>query len=124
MPTDIRIVHAHEFIKVTAEGQLDFDETKKMLVECASASAPPTEYDIVLDTRRAHVQLSATELWYLAAELSNLRKPTSRRAAVLCPLRDFDTAAFFALCAQNRGFRVEAFTSFEDAMEWLMANGT
>ncbi|HVN33049.1 MAG TPA: hypothetical protein VMT45_13795 [Thermoanaerobaculaceae bacterium] len=124
MPTDIRIVHAHEFVKVTAEGQIDSGETKRMLVECASASAPPTQYDMVLDTRRAHVRLSATEVWYLAAELSNLPKPTPRRTAVLCPLKDFDTAAFFALCAQNRGLRIEAFTSFEDAMEWLVANGT
>jgi hypothetical protein len=35
-------------------------------------------------------------------------------------LEQFDYAGFFALCAQNRGFQVSAFTSFEDAIEWLI----
>jgi hypothetical protein len=40
---------------------------------------------------------------------------------VLCPLEKFDNARFFALCAENRGVNVHAFTSYEDAMEWLIA---
>lgn len=31
----------------------------------------------------------------------------------------FDQARFFALCAENQGFNVQAFTSYEEAMEWL-----
>jgi hypothetical protein len=63
--------------------------------------------------------LSITDLWYLAAELSKLRQAFSRKTAVLCPPERFDFAGFFALAAQNRGFRVGAFTSFEEAMTWL-----
>ncbi len=77
-----------------------------------------------MDTRKAQVEKSVSDLWYLAAELNNLRKAFSRRTAVLCPLEGFDHAGFFALCAQNRGLRVMAFTSFEDAIEWLITNGT
>ena len=29
---------------------------------------------------------------------------------------------FLALCAENKGFNIQAFTSYEDAMEWLIAN--
>lgn len=68
--------------------------------------------------------MSVIDLWYLAAELSNLHKAFSRKTAVLCPLEQFDHAGFFALCAQNRGLQVRAFTSFEDAIEWLIAKGT
>ena len=93
-------------------------------MEIASASAPSVDYEIILDTRKAQSEMSITDLWYLAAELSNLRKAFSRKTAVLCPLERFDHAGFFALCAQNRGFHVSAFTSFEDAIEWLIANGT
>jgi hypothetical protein len=39
---------------------------------------------------------------------------------VLCPLERFDHSRFFALCAENRGFDVRAFVSYEDAMEWLI----
>ncbi len=41
----------------------------------------------------------------------------------MCNLSGSGQAAFFALCAQNRGFRVSAFTTFEEAIEWLSADG-
>jgi hypothetical protein len=85
------------------------------------ASGPLVDYDIILDTRKAQSELSANDLWYLAAELGEHREAFSRKAAILCPLERFDQAEFFALCAHNRGFQVNAFTSFGDAMEWLIA---
>jgi len=123
MSTNIRIIHAHDFIKATPEGQLDFDTSKKLLIEIATASASSSDYEIILDPRKADVEMSVTDLWYLAAELSKLGEAFSRRTAVLCPLDRFDRAGFFALCAQNMGFQVRAFTSFEEAVEWLIANG-
>jgi len=125
MPLNIRIVHVHDFMKVTPEGQLNLEESKKLLVEIALASDTLADYHIILDTRKAHSVISVTDLWYLAAELSNNFRKTNFRTpktAVLCPLDRFDYAEFFALCAQNRGFLVNAFTSFEDAYEWLMAS--
>ena len=124
MPTNIRIIHAHDFIKATPEGTLDRENSKKLLVEIAADSSKSGDHEILLDTRQAQSELSATDLWYLAAELISFRKALSRKTAVLCPRGRFDHAAFFALCAQNKGFRVQAFTSFEKAMEWLMAKET
>jgi hypothetical protein len=124
MSTNIRIIHAHEFIKATPGGHLDLEKAKKLLMEIASASAPLVDYEIILDTRKAQSVLSVNDLWYLAADLSSLGKAFRRKTAVLCPLEQFDHASFFALCAQNRGFQISAFTSFEDAIEWLIANGT
>ena len=119
MSTNIRIIPAHDFIKAVPEGQLDFEESKKSLAEIASISAPAFDYEIILDTRKAQVKLSIADLWYLAAELSKLGKPFSRKTAVVCPPEGFDHAGFLALCAQNRGVQVKAFTSFDDAIEWL-----
>ena len=124
MPTNIRIIHAHDFLKATPEGTLDVESSKKLLVEIAADTSNVSDHEILLDTRQAQSALSAADLWYLAAELISFRKALSRKTAVLCPLDRFDHAAFFALCAQNKGFRVHAFTSFEDAMEWLMAKET
>ena len=121
MPAHVRIIHSKEFIKATPEGKLDLEESKKLLVEIALASGPLLDYDIILDTRKAQSGMSANELWYLAAELSKHCEAFSRKAAILCPLERFDHAEFFALCAHNRGFQVRAFTSFGDAMEWLIA---
>jgi hypothetical protein len=124
MPTNIRIIHAHDFIKATPEGKLDFEKSKKLLTEIAAAASPLGDHEIILDTRKAQLEMSASELWYLAVELANLGKAFSRKTAVLCPREQFDEAEFFAICAQNRGLRVNAFTSFEDAIEWLTVNGT
>lgn len=120
MPTDIKLIHTQDFIRATLEGKLDFETSKKILIEIASATADLVDYEILLDTRKSDVELSVTDLWYLAAELSHLGKAFSRKTAVLCPVERFDKAAFFALCAKNRGFRVQAFTSFEDAINWLI----
>jgi len=124
MPINIRIIHAHEFIKATPEGPLDLEKAKNMLVEIASAAAPLADYEIILDFRKTQAAMSTTDLWFLATELCDLRNAFSRRkTAVLCPIEQFDQAGFFALCAQNRGFRVRAFNSYEDAIEWLVATG-
>jgi hypothetical protein len=120
VPAHIKIIHSKEFLKATPEGKLDLEESKKLLVEIALASGPLADCDIILDTRKAQSGLSATDLWYLAAELGKHREVYSRKAAILCPLERFDQAEFFALCAHNRGFRVSAFTTFGEAMEWLI----
>jgi hypothetical protein len=122
VPTNIKIIHASEFIKATLEGKLDFEESKRGLQEIASAAGPLADCEIILDTRKAEVVMSPSDLWYLAAEFGKLRENLQRRIAVLCPLEHFDQAEFFALCAQNRGFSVRTFTSFEDAINWLTSS--
>jgi len=123
MPTNIRIIHAHDFIKATVKGELDLKEAMELLIRVATTSAPLVDYELLLDIRNAQAKLSITELWFLAAELGKLNKGgVSRKIAVLCPLTEFDHAGFFALCAQNRGMQVQAFTSFEDAIEWLIGS--
>ncbi len=131
MATNVRIIHAHDFIKATPEGRFDLEMSKKGLAEIASAAVTLTDYEILLDTRKAQIEMSVTDLWYLAsgtrslaAELVNARGRFPKKTAVLCPFGDFDHASFFALCAENRGLNIRAFTSFEDAIEWLIANGT
>jgi len=120
MTTNIRIIHAHDFIKATPEGKLDFEKSKELLKDIAAASTSMVEYKLIVDTRKAQIEMSITDLWYLAVELSNLGMAFSRKTAVLCPLERFDQPGFFALCAQNRGYPVRAFTSLEDAIDWLI----
>jgi len=39
MPANIRIIHAHDFIKANPEGKLDLEESKKLLIEVAAVAA-------------------------------------------------------------------------------------
>ena len=121
MPTNIRIIHAHDFVRATPEGRLNFEESERLLVQIATAAPGLAEYEILLDTRKAQVEMSHGELFYLAAELRKHFK-FNQKIAVLYPVGRFDNADFFALSAQNRGFRLNAFASFEDAIEWLLTD--
>jgi hypothetical protein len=122
MPANIRIIHAHDFMKATPEGWLDRQQSRKLLLEIASVAPELTNFHVILDTRKAQSGLTEIDLWFLASELSNNFRDVSQspRMAVLCPVDRFNRAEFFALCANNRGFNISAFTSFEDAYEWII----
>jgi hypothetical protein len=122
MPAHIKVIHAHEFIKATPEGELDINESKKLLLDIALTAGSLVDFEIILDTRKAHSILTITELWYLSKELSKFHKMINHKIAVVCPQERFDYAGFFALCSENNGFRINAFTSLENALEWLMLN--
>lgn len=120
MTADVRIIPARDFIRATPEGELDLKASRNALIGVASAATQMSDYVLLIDTRKAQALLSVADLYYLAAELFKLFEARPPKTAVLCPLEEFDSAAFFALCAQNRGLGVEPFTSFEDAINWLM----
>jgi len=120
MPTHIKIIHAHEFIKATPEGQLDLNESIKLLIDITYASDSMVDYEIIVDTRKMPTIMSITDLYYLAAELAKFSKHLLHKTAILCPIERLDYAEFFANCSQNRGFHMKVFTSYEGAMEWLL----
>lgn len=122
MPAHIRIIRAREFVRATPEGLIDLERSKKLAMQIASAGASLTDYQVLVDARKADVRMSVSDLWYLASDLSSFGRTFAGRTAVLCPLEHFDQAEFFALCAENQGLQVAAFTSFEEAIEWLTAN--
>ncbi len=122
MPARVRIIRASEFLIATPKGHIDFAKSKRLLMSVAPAAATLVAHEILLDMRSAQSKLSATDLWNLARALSRHRVAFSGRIAVLCRSSGAGRAAFCALCAQNRGFPVSAFTSFEDAIEWLSAS--
>jgi hypothetical protein len=123
MPTQSRIIHATDFLIATPQGQVDLENSKRILLKLAAATDGDGRHQILLDVRKAETALSATDLWQLAREVSNRHTPFDGKIAVLCRADRANQAAFFALCAQNQGFPVHAFTSFEEAVEWLVASG-
>jgi len=120
MPTTIRVVKAHEFLHVKAEGVFDFPRSIEALLGVVCVGGGGQDWHVLLDTRHADVRLSVADLWKFASIVVEQLRPISRKTAVLCPAERFDRAEFFALCAVNRALYVRAFTSYEDAMEWLL----
>jgi len=120
MPSDIRVIYAHEFLRSTEDGRLDLEESKRLLAEIASASPPSKHYDVLVDTRAAHSEMTVSDLLDLASELHKVRKSFTGRTALVVPRERLDHAEFFADCAEERGFEVCAFTSLGVAMDWLI----
>jgi hypothetical protein len=119
MLTEIKVIHAKDFVAAKPNGEFDLNRSKSLLMQIASTARSLRDYVVLLDTRNAESKLAAIDLWYLAAELQKLEDTFLRKTAVICPSRRLSRAKFFALCATNKGFPVRVFTRFEEAMQWL-----
>lgn len=122
MPRNIKVIRGPEFIRAQPEGRANMDAAEQMLSEIAEAGAGLEDFHVLVDVRRISGALEPAELWHLSQKLASHRRTFGHRTAVLCPLEKFDNARFFAMCAENRGINVHAFTSYEDAMEWLISD--
>ena len=120
MPTNVKVIHAGDLVRARPEGEAYLEDAEQLIRDIAAAGAGLAEFEVLVDTRRVKGSLSATDLWTLAEKLGRFRDNFAHRTAVLCPLEKFDHSRFFALCAENRGFNIRVFISYEEAMEWLI----
>jgi hypothetical protein len=120
MKTKYRVFPAKEFIKVTAEGSFDLEDSKKALKILVEKASLPGHFDILTDLREAECELSVADVFELTQWMVRHRPSFKSRIAVLVPRGDaFDKAGFLELCADNRGLRVHAFVDPSEAEEWL-----
>jgi hypothetical protein len=122
MSIQLKIIRATDLLIATVQGQMDFENSKQLIETLASATNSCPGQAILLDLRNANSGLSSFDLWKLAAELKQSSGDIPGKIAVVCRMNSSSQAAFFALCAQNRGILVNAFVSFEDAVQWLTTN--
>jgi hypothetical protein len=120
MAGHVQVIQARDFVRARPEGTVDLVASGRIIRDIASEGAALKQFDVLIDGRSAEVELSVTDLWYLAAALAERKQPSHRKTAVLTALDRFDHAKFFQLCATNRGLKIGAFTDYEDAMEWLL----
>ena len=122
MATKIKIIAAGDFLEVTPEGTIDLDTSRKLLVEIAKAENNPVDYELFVDFRETQSFLTILDVYKLAAELCNFGNTFHRKVALLVHSGiNFERASFFETCSHNRGFSVNAFTDYETAMRWILA---
>lgn len=119
MASDIRVIHTRDFLKATVQGDFDLATSKLALHEIADATPPGTRVDLMIDVREAPANLTLAQLSELAAEFTRLNIGAGQKTAVLTDPDRFDNAQFFAVSARGKGRVVQAFTSFEEAFDWL-----
>ena len=124
MQINYKIIHAKDFIKANPTGRVDIEESKKVLGQIADMIKVMGDYEILLDVRAAYGNLNQADLWELVLELGRHRKAFRNKIAIIA--RDdeqFNKAIFVEMCANIDGFKVSAFTDFEQAINWLQSSG-
>ena len=120
MNLNIQLVRQSDYIKTTPTGELDMASTKQLLLTLAAASSSREERPMLIDIRKTSSILKKADVFELASTLIEYGKTFRRKTAILARDDDsFDRANFFELVARNRGYNVNAFTSFEEAIVWL-----
>jgi hypothetical protein len=120
MAANVKVIRARDFVRAQPDGHANLEHAEQLLKDIALAGEGLEAFDVLVDTREVAGGLSATELWRLAERLVRFRKTFAHRTAIICPIEKFDHTRFFALCAENHGFNIQAFSSYEEAMEWLL----
>ena len=120
METNYKIISAKDFIKAKPSGEIDLEQSKKVLVELASIAKPRADCEILLDVRQVYTNLDFSDIYELVVELVKYRSSFRNKIAVLSRGdRQFDNVQFMELCAKNRGFQIRAFVDFEKTIDWL-----
>ena len=121
MKASIKLVKTKDFISTTASGELNLEESKNVLNKLAALIMPDEQHDILIDIRDTVSVLTLSDIYELVSEVGRHRSSFRNKIAILlADHHDFDKAAFLEMCAGNRGFSVNTFTEFEEAINWLM----
>ena len=120
MGAKISIIPASEFLVADVGGEYDVEQSRSQLAKLLRAAAVSDTDNILLDVRESYSRMRAFEVFSLVSVFDQLTPPFAGRLAILNRPKDaFDRAEFFSKCAQRRGFDVEAFQDYEEAVHWL-----
>jgi hypothetical protein len=124
MDLQLRIIHANDFLRACPTGELDLQRSKELLLTLAATNKPPADRDILLDLRSTSgANLETLELVELVRVMVDHLASFQHKLALLIPP---DAPGYRAQLvehlADSRGFNVEVFKDFEEAMTWLMTS--
>jgi len=124
MQINYKIIQANDFIRATPLGEIDIEESKKVLGQLADMARFVENCEILMDVREAYGNLKMAELNELILELGRHRDAFRSKIAVLTRNDEqFNKAVFVEMCGNIDGFEIMAFTNFEQTMNWLQSGG-
>jgi hypothetical protein len=121
---NIKIIRPKDFIRTNVDGTLNLEASRQLLVRIASLIEKPGQYHVLVDTRDAQAALSTTDLFELGVAIASYPAIAHGRTAILAPVSEEERARFLELVARNRGAQLRVFTSFEEAITWILTEDT
>jgi len=120
MAIDVRLIQAGEFIRTSANGELDMEVSRELMKRTAAEMKGTPLRRILVDTRQAVAKWSASTLYEIAVVFTEDPAFQNTRVALLTRPERVDNARFLALVANSRGAQMCGFDDFEDAFDWLV----
>ena len=121
MATIIAVIRAHDFIKLTPEKTINYQESVKLYEELSAVQNIQEDYQVIIDTRLIHTIMSTVDLFNLAQGLLQHGLAIKRRTALICTQDQYEGAKLFETLSQNQGFDLRSFVSYEHAIQWLFS---
>jgi hypothetical protein len=125
MPMELQIIRAQEFIRLGTKGHFDLKSSKAVLAQLAAACCKRGINQALVDLRMLHPGpkpvFSPNDLVALVNTFHEVGFTHKQRLAVLYGSDPHHRARLFAFIAKLRGWKVQAFDSFEEAVMWMSA---
>lgn len=123
MSTELQVIQASEFIRLGADKYLDLEATKASLRTLAEACCKRGLKCALIDLRTLPVQpnphFNTTELAALVGVFREAGFSREQRLAVLYRHDLHGGIRSFAFIGRMRGLQVQAFSDYEEAIQWL-----
>jgi hypothetical protein len=122
MPYNLHIVKTSDFIRLNAKGETDVKHSHDVLAGLAEACFRHGVTCALLDVRDMKKNsLKLTDLHTLAMAFREMGFREKHKLAVLHRLDGGERAELFAMFASDRGWNVQAFGNYEEAVDWFSA---
>jgi hypothetical protein len=123
MPMELQIIRAREFIRLGPHGRFDLKASKAALADLARACCKRGIQQALVDLRALHPGpkpiFSPNDLVMLVNTFREVGFTRDERLAVLYGSDPHHRARLFAFIAKLRGWSVQAFDNYEEAVLWL-----
>jgi len=123
MPLELQIIRANEFIRLGAQGHFDLAASKTALAEMAAACRKRGIHQALMDLRALRPGpkpvFSPADLIELVNTFREVGFTHEQRLAILYHSDPHHRARLFAFLSIVRGWNVQAFGDFEQALIWL-----
>jgi hypothetical protein len=133
MPFNLQIIRTSDFFRLNTKGEYDLEQTRRILTKIAKSCVDSGIDCALVDVREARSEMELNDLYHLALVFREMGFRKHHRLAILyCPrsagrlkffsMRPGERAKFFALCASEGGWNVQAFDDYGKAMEWFASS--
>ena len=122
MDVQLRVIRSGEFLSSSHAGDLDLQRSKDILLALAAANKPPNDRDILIDLRAAsgeRIEMSQV-IELVKVMVDNLASFQCKLALLIPKDHPGERSRLMKEYANQRGFNMDVFNDFEEAITWLM----